>query len=60
MNVEKTKAKLKKLSNADIEKLLSLVTDEMDSRAVYMSNTTHTPNEIANQLHTFFSNAWIH
>jgi hypothetical protein len=44
MEIKKTKEKLRKLSDKDLETLYNMVLSEKDTRMTYMSNTTHTPN----------------
>ena len=61
MNIEATKAKLKKLSNKDLNTLYNLVLEEKaDNRMQFTSNTTHTPNEQYKSLSEALHNAWIH
>lgn len=60
MNVEKTKNKLSKLSDGDLECLYDLVLDEKSKRWQYLSNTENTPREQCKALSEFFANAWIH
>jgi DNA-binding protein Fis len=60
MDVKKTKEKLRKLSGKDLNTLYNMVLEEKDNRMDYMSNTTHTPNEICKGLQNFFGEAWIH
>ena len=45
MDVKKTKEKLRKLSDKDLDALYNMVHAEKDTRMTYMSNTTHSPNE---------------
>ena len=60
MNIEKTKEKLSKLGEADLDTLYNLVLEEKNGRIQFMSNTTHTPNEQCKGLQDFFAQAWIH
>jgi DNA-binding protein Fis len=60
MDIKKTKEKLRKLSGKDLDTLYNMVLSEKDNRMDYMSNTTHTPNEICKGLQNFFGEAWIH
>ena len=60
MDIKKTKEKLRKLSGKDLNTLYNMVLEEKDNRMDYMSNTTHTPNEICKGLQNFFGEAWIH
>jgi len=60
MDVKKTKEKLHKLNDGDLNMLYNMVLEEKDNRMDYMSNTTHTPNEICKGLQNFFGEAWIH
>jgi DNA-binding protein Fis len=60
MDIKKTKEKLRKLSGKDLDTLYNMVLEEKDNRMDYMSNTTHTPNEIRKGLQNFFGEAWIH
>ena len=60
MDVKKTKQKLRKLSDKDLNMLYNMVLLEKDGRMDYMSNTTHTPNEQCKGLQNFFAQAWIH
>ena len=60
MNIEKTKTKLKTLTDKELKTLLSLIHDEMEERPEYLSNTKNTPNEQCNSLQHAFSQAWIH
>jgi DNA-binding protein Fis len=60
MDIKKTKEKLRKLSGNDLDTLYNMVLEEKDNRMDYMSNTTHTPNEICKGLQNFFGEAWIH
>jgi DNA-binding protein Fis len=60
MDIKKTKEKLRKLSGKDLDTLYNMVLEEKDGRMDYMSNTTHTPNEICKGLQNFFGEAWIH
>ena len=60
MDIKKTKEKLRKLSGKDLDTLYNMVLEEKDNRMDYMSNTTHTPNEICKGLQNFFAQAWIH
>lgn len=61
MDIEATKAKLRKLSDEDFKKLEQLVEWEGDRREDrkirVMSNRTHTGREQAQALSTFFANA---
>ena len=45
MDIKKTKEKLRKLSNKDLNTLYNMVHAEKDTRMTYLSNTTHSPNE---------------
>ncbi len=58
MNIERTKAKLSKLNETDLEWLYNLVLEEKSNRPQFLSNTTHTPREQTRALHEFFDNAW--
>lgn len=60
MDTEKTKLKLKTLTDAEVRKLLSLVQDELSERPEYLSNINNTPREQAKALGDMFSRAWIH
>jgi len=60
MDIKKIKEKLRKLSGKDLDTLYNMVLEEKDNRMDYMSNTTHTPNEICKGLQNFFGEAWIH
>ena len=60
MDIKNTKEKLRKLSGKDLDTLYNMVLEEKDNRMDYMSNTTHTPNEICKGLQNFFGEAWIH
>jgi hypothetical protein len=60
MDLNKVKEKLSKLSHRDLEDLYQAVLEEKSSRPVYMSNTTHTPQEQCRVLADQFSAAWIH
>jgi DNA-binding protein Fis len=61
MDIKKTKEKLHKLNDEDLETLYDMVLSEKDNnRMTYMSNTTHTPNEQCKGLQNFFAQAWIH
>jgi hypothetical protein len=60
MDIKKTKEKLHKLNNADLETLYNMVLSEKDTRMTYMSNTMHTPHEQCKGLQNFFAQAWIH
>jgi hypothetical protein len=60
MDVKKTKEKLRKLSDKDLNTLYHMVLEEKDGRMDYMSNTTHTPHEQCKGLQNFFAQAWIH
>jgi hypothetical protein len=60
MDIKKTQEKLRKLKDKDLETLYNMVLEEKDNRMDYMSNTTHTPNEICKGLQNFFGGAWIH
>jgi hypothetical protein len=61
MDIKKTKEKLRKLSDKDLETLYNMVLSEKDNnRMTYMSNTTHTPNEMCKGLQQAFAQAWIH
>ncbi len=60
MDIKKTKEKLRKLSDTDLNMLYNMVLSEKDNRMVYMSNTTHTPNEQCKSLQNAFAQAWIH
>jgi hypothetical protein len=60
MDIKKTKEKLRKLSGKDLDTLYNMILEEKDNRMDYMSNTTHTPNEICKGLQNFFGEAWIH
>jgi hypothetical protein len=57
MNIERTIAKLKTLSDHELQQLYKLVMAEKNVRIQFQSNATHTPNEIAQSLSTFFANA---
>lgn len=60
MNIEKTKQKLKNLSEKDIKILKQLINEEESGRITYASNIDTHPDEIARDLGNFFANAWIH
>jgi len=60
MNIEKTKEKLSKLGESDLDTLYNLVLEEKNNRIQFMSNTSHTPNEQCRGLQEFFAQAWIH
>ncbi len=60
MDIKKTKEKLHKLNDEDLETLYNVILSEKDNRMTYMSNTTHTPNEQNKALQNFFAQAWIH
>lgn len=60
MNIDKTKEKLSKLTDTELDALYNMVLKEKNSRMTYMSNTTHTPREQCQSLTEMFGNAWIH
>lgn len=60
MNKEKTKLKLGKLTDSELETLYHMVLNEKSERIQYLSNNTHTPNEQCRELESFFNQAWIH
>jgi len=60
MDIKKTKEKLHKLNDEDLETLYDMVLSEKDTRMTFMSNTTHTPKEQCKALQNFFGQAWIH
>jgi transcription initiation factor IIE alpha subunit len=60
MNIEKTKEKLKSLTDKELSDLQDLIHNERGNRIQYLSNTTHTPHEQSQALSEFFGQAWIH
>lgn len=59
-NKDKTKEKLKSLSNENLEILHNLILNEQNTRFKFLSNSKNTPREICDSLDTYFNNAWIH
>jgi len=70
MNVEKTKEKLNKLNDSDLDNLFRLIQTEYINRgrttksnviiSNFTSNTTHSPEQQSASLSQAFENAWIH
>lgn len=57
MNITNTKAKLKTLTDSELDTLYDLVQSEKGERIQFQSNRTHTPNEMCRELSEFFENA---
>jgi len=69
MNTEKTKTKLKTLSQRELDVLLILVQEEYKNRGMskdnspvpqFTSNASNSSQQMADSLERFFNQAWIH
>ena len=60
MDLNKTKQKLKTLSEKDLRILLELVQLESESRFNYQSNLENTPREMCKSFSEVINNAWIY
>ena len=60
MDIKKTKEKLHKLNDEDLDTLYDMVLSEKDTRMTFMSNKSHTAHEQCKALQNFFGQAWIH
>lgn len=60
MNLQKTKEKLKSLTDKELSDLQDLIHNERGNRIQYLSNTENSPHEQSKALSEFFGGAWIH